>query len=157
MKYEDIQKKNDEIFRRLTGLKRETFAAAVEILKKAETEKFKLGGRPPDFCVEDQLLIACGYWREYRTYEHIAGTYATTKSTVQRIVIWVEDTLIKSGKFNLPGKKALRKNEAGFEIILLDATESPICRPKKTKNAIILVKRNATPTKPRSWLTKKQS
>jgi len=155
MRHGEIQKKNDEVFRRLTGLKRTTFAVAVEILKKAETEKFKLGGRPPGFIVEDQLLMACQYWREYRTYEHIAGTYGSTKSTVQRIVIWVEDTLIKSGKFNLPGKKALRGNEAGFEITLLDATESPICRPKKTKNAIILVKRNATPTKRSSWLTAK--
>ena len=102
MKHGEIQKKSDEIFRRLTGLKRETFAAAVEILKKAETEKFKLGGRPPDFCAEDQLLMACQYWREYQTYEHIAGTYNTSKSTVQRIVIWIEDTLIQSGKFNHP-------------------------------------------------------
>jgi len=155
MRYGEIQKKNDEIFRRLTGLKRETFLVASTVLREAENRKFALGGRPPDFCVEDQLLMACQYWREYRTYEHIARTYGTTKSTVQRIIVWVENTLMKSGKFNLPGKKALRENEMEFEIVMVDATESPICRPKKSNEAIILVKRNATPTKHRSWLTEK--
>jgi len=142
MNYEGIQAKSDIEFRRLTGLKRETFKAAVEILSEAEAKKKALGGRPPDHSMEDRLLMACGYWREYRTYEHIAATFGTTKSTVQRIIVWIEDTLIKSGKFSLPGKKALRKAEAEYEIILIDATESPICRPKKTKKAIILAKRS---------------
>jgi len=109
MNYEGIQKKTDEVFRRLTGLKRKRFTEAVEILKVAEREKFSLGGRPPDFCIEDQLLMACQYWREYRTYEHIAATFGTTKSAVQRIIVWIENTLIKCGKFALPGKKALTK------------------------------------------------
>jgi len=144
MKYEGIQAKNDVEFRRLTGLKRETFKAAVKILLEAEAKKKVFGGRPPSHSMEDRLLMACGYWREYRTYEHIAATFDTTKSTVQRIILWIEDTLIKSGKFSLPGKKALRKAETEYEIILIDATESPICRPTKTKKAIILAKRSDT-------------
>jgi hypothetical protein len=43
----------------------------------------------------------------------------------------MEDTLIKSKTFSLPGKKALLKSNAEFEVILIDATESPIERPKK--------------------------
>jgi hypothetical protein len=43
----------------------------------------------------------------------------------------VEDTLIQSGDFQLPGKKALLEvNE--IEIVIVDVTESPIERPKKT-------------------------
>jgi len=43
----------------------------------------------------------------------------------------IEDTLIKSVKFPLPGKKALLNSDIDFEMILIDASESPIERPKK--------------------------
>ena len=33
----------------------------------------------------------------------------------------------------LPGKKSLKDDEAGYELIVVDATESAIERPKKTK------------------------
>ncbi len=49
----------------------------------------------------------------------------------------IEDILIKSKVFSLPGKKALLKSDTEFEVILIDATESPIERPKK-KNAVAL-------------------
>jgi hypothetical protein len=39
--------------------------------------------------------------------------------------------LIKSKTFSLPGKKALLRSNAAIEIILIDATETPIERPKK--------------------------
>jgi hypothetical protein len=38
----------------------------------------------------------------------------------------VEDTLIKDKRFALPGRKALLKSDAEYEVILLDASESPI-------------------------------
>ena len=43
----------------------------------------------------------------------------------------IEDVLIKSGAFSLPGKKALLETDNEFEVILIDAAESPIERPKK--------------------------
>ena len=151
MNYGEIQKLKDEDFRRVTGFKRETFAVAVEILTKEElalkVKQKSPGGPSHKKTIEERLLIACQYWREYRTYLHIAVTFGISKSAVQRIVIWIEDTLIKSGKFNLPGKKALRNRDPEFEIVVIDATETPINRPKKTKKAIILVKRSGTPSK----------
>ena len=156
MAYGDVQKLKDDDFRRLTGFKKETFKIAVEILRKADAEKMAMGGRPHKKSVEDRLLLSCQYWREYRTYFHIAAEFGISKSAVQRTILWVENTLAKSGKFNLPGKKALVKNEPEFEIVVIDATESPICRPKKTKNAIILVKRSDTPSKPKLLPTLKQ-
>jgi hypothetical protein len=39
--------------------------------------------------------------------------------------------MIRSGKFKLPGKKQL-KNETTVEVVLVDVTESPVERPKKT-------------------------
>jgi hypothetical protein len=71
------------------------------------------------------------YLREYRTYFHLGQSYGISESACNRNCRWIEDALIKSKKFSLPGKKALLKSNAEFEVILIDATESPIERPKK--------------------------
>jgi len=44
----------------------------------------------------------------------------------------VENVLVKDGTFRLPGKAALLEPDGDYEIIQIDATESPIERPKKT-------------------------
>jgi hypothetical protein len=41
----------------------------------------------------------------------------------------------------LPGRKALLKSDMEYELVLIDATESPIERPKKNKSVSILEKR----------------
>jgi len=53
------------------------------------------------------------------------------ETTVQRTVERVEAALIASGQFQLPGKKVLRASESVFEIIAIDAAETPCERPKK--------------------------
>ena len=45
----------------------------------------------------------------------------------------MEDTLIRDGTFSLPGRKASLKSDIEYEVVLIDATESPIERPKKAK------------------------
>jgi hypothetical protein len=57
---------------------------------------------------------------------------------------------MKDKRFALPGRKALLKNDEAYEVILVDASESPIERPKKDKNAITLAKRSAIRSKPSS-------
>ena len=71
------------------------------------------------------------YLREYRTYAHIAASYGVHEGQIVRYVRWVETTLIKEGTFRLPGKKELLKPDAQYEIVLVDATEFPIERPKR--------------------------
>jgi hypothetical protein len=73
------------------------------------------------------------YWREYRTQFHIGQTYDLSESTVCRTINKIENALIQSGQFTLPGKKKLQENDMVIEIILVDATEQPIERPKKTE------------------------
>ena len=51
--------------------------------------------------------------------------------------------MIKDGTFRLPGKKELVKEEADYEIILIDATETPVERPKKTKEILFRKKEKA--------------
>ena len=54
----------------------------------------------------------------------------------RRIVHQVEDKLIKSKKFSLPGKKALASTNTQWEVVIVDAGESPIERPKKNNRII---------------------
>jgi hypothetical protein len=44
----------------------------------------------------------------------------------------------------LPGRKALLKSDVEYEVVLIDATETPIERPKKNKNTFIPAKRRDT-------------
>jgi len=134
MKYELIKGYTDETFRRVTGTKRVTFDKMVEILSEAYRAKHRRRGRATKLSIEDMLLAALEYLREYRTYAHIAASYGIDESNIYRTVKWVEDTLIKDGTFSLPGRKALVKSDMEYEVILVDATETPIERPKRGKN-----------------------
>jgi len=144
MKYDQIKELPEDKFRRLTGVKRSTFSKMLEILKKADKTKKEKGGRKNKLRIADQLLMALEYIREYRTYFHIGKSYGVSESTAYKTVRWVEDTLIKQPEFALPGRKALLKSEVKYEVVLIDATESPIERPKKNKKIIIRKKRKDT-------------
>jgi Helix-turn-helix of DDE superfamily endonuclease len=89
------------------------------------------GGKPNTLSVEDQLLMMLAYWREYRTYFHIGQSYGLSESAAYRNIKWCENTLAKSKAFRLPGRKAFATGERAFDIVLIDATETPIERPKK--------------------------
>jgi len=129
-------------FKRLFGVKIKTFNKMKEILEKEYRKMHKKGGSPPKMSVQDKLYATLKYLREYRTMEHIAGDYGVSKSTICESIQWVENTLIKDGTFGLPGKKVLKKAPSVNEFIVIDVTESPINRPKKTKKSIIQVKRS---------------
>ena len=135
MKYNQIKELDNERFRRLTGVKRSTFEMMLKILIEADKLKKSKGGRKNKLSIEDQLLITLEYIREYRTYFHISQNYNTSESTAYKTIKWVEDTLIKHPNFALPGRKALLKNDVEYDVVLIDATETPIERPKKDKNA----------------------
>ena len=77
------------------------------------------------------MLLALEYLREYRTYFHIAQDFRVHETTAIRISRWVEDTLIQDGTFSLPGEKALIQSDVQDETALIDATESPVERPKE--------------------------
>ena len=134
-KYEELKTLLSKDFRRLTGVKRETFEKMATILLKAEDSarqnRRRKAGKRSKIRIEDRLLMALEYLREYRTYFHLGRSYGLSESACYRACRWVEDTLIKSGEFSLPGKKELLKSDVEYEVILIDATESPIERPKK--------------------------
>lgn len=131
MKFEKVKELDGEKFRRLTGVKRTTFDRMVEILGQTIIGRVTKKGRKKKLSIENMLLMTLEYIREYRTYFHISQSYSVSESNAYKTVRWVEDTLIKHPDFALPGRKALLKSNMEFEIVLVDAAESPIERPKK--------------------------
>jgi hypothetical protein len=135
-KHDTLKGYKSKKFRRITGVKRATFAKMVEILKAAYMAKHKKGGRQAKLCIEDMLLATLEYLREYRTFAHIAASYDIDESNAWRAIRWVEDVLIKDGTFALPGRKTLLKDDYEYVFLLIDATEPPIERPKKTASLL---------------------
>jgi transposase len=84
MKYEKIKNYKDEEFRRLSGVKRDTFKKMIGILKEAEQKKKARGGKPNRLNMEERLLMALEYLREYRTYFHVASSYGVSESSCYR-------------------------------------------------------------------------
>ncbi len=149
MKFDQIKELEDEKFRRLTGVKKGTFSKMVDILRQADCLKKSKGGRKNKLNLEEQLLMVLEYLREYRTYFHIGQNYGISESSTYKAVKWVEDTLVKHPNFALPGRKALMKSDMNYEVVLIDATESPIEKPKKNKNSIIQERRKGMVFSPR--------
>jgi hypothetical protein len=145
MRYETIEQLRDSDFKRLTGVQRNTFDEMLKVVEKGLRDF----GRPTKLNRADQLLMTLMYWREYRTEFHIAQSYGISEATVCRTIQKVENVLVRSGKFRLPGKKALQASDTVFEVILVDVSEQPIERPKKAKNGITAAKRSVTRKKRR--------
>ncbi len=140
MRYETVKLLSDEDFKRSTGVRRQTFEKMLVVVENGLRDF----GRPAKLSRVDQLLLTLMYWREYRTEFHIGLTYGISESTVCRTIQKVEDVLIKSKQFHLPGKKKLQASDTEIEIVLVDATEQPVECPKKDSADTIAVKRGGT-------------
>jgi len=136
-------------FERLTGARRSTFEKMCFIVKavKEQRRKHPNRGQQARLSIEDQLLMMLMYNREYRTFLHIAADYGISESQCWRIVTDLENILIQSNAFRLPGKKALTKSNVKWSVVIIDVGESPIERPKKNNAGIIQEKRKNIPIK----------
>lgn len=141
---EQAQKLNDSQFRRYFGIERTTYQHILEILQEAYIEQHKKGGRKAKISLENKLMITLNYYREYRSQFHLAQDFGITESAVCKAIQWVESILIDHKDFALPSKKALWQDPE-IETILIDATEVPMERPKKSNDNNTQVKRNVIP------------
>ncbi|WP_395143941.1 transposase family protein [Armatimonas sp.] len=132
----EVDKTNDEDFKRLLGVRKDTYRAMVEIHRKAlhDNKKRKNFGRPRALNPENEVLLTLTYYREYRTYLSTAQSYKVDESTAFRVIHTVEKNLIQHPDFQLPGKKVLR--EERDSALIIDVTESQIERPKKTEKEV---------------------
>jgi hypothetical protein len=135
---------NEEEFRRLTGVKPEVFEKMRQAVQDELDKSTSVGGRKYKLILEDRILLTLEYLSEYRTHFHISVSYGISETTVRETVNFIEGILVKHKDFALPGRKALLMNENEFEVVLVDVTESPVERPKKSKSGIIPGKRNGT-------------
>jgi len=143
-RYEKASKLSDADFKQIIGIKKKTFDAMVAVLQKAYAEKHKRRGRHSSLSIADMLFLSLKYWRQYVTQKELAYEFEVGEATAHDVIVWVENTLIKSGKFSLPGKKVLL-DDSEIEIVLVDVTESPVERPKKNNGCGIPGKRRDIP------------
>lgn len=135
MRYKNIKSLSSQEFKRLSGVRWETFTEMVKAVKSAVAQQKKTG-RPSKLSIEDQVLITLEYLREYRTYFHIGQEWGLNESNVYRTIRKVENILIQAKGFKLPDKKKLIDLSENIEVAVVDVTEHSIERPKKTENIL---------------------
>ena len=132
MNYEATHSLSAPKFKRRFGVQRATFKRMVKAVK-TQLPGLRHRGRPAKLSIADQILVALEYWREYRTYFHIATDKGVSELTVCRI----ETQIMGSGLFRIPGKKRLVRGFARPDLVVIDVTETPIERPKKKYYATV--------------------
>ena len=142
MKWEDVRDLQDGYFKRIVGIKRETFNKVLIALRQSYAEKHVKGGRKSKLSLENMLLATLDYLREYRTLDHLSVTYHIHVSNLHRNIIWCEDEMIKMDMFSLPGMKALRSDK--YKEVTIDVTECIIERPTKGQKTYYSGKKNDT-------------
>lgn len=145
MRYTNLHRLSPSEFKRLVGLPRACFDELLNVLEQAERHKLK-AGRPSPLSLADQLLLTLNYWREYRTLFHLGHDYGVHESTAQRTVVRVENRLTAAGQ----GSLVQSVKCPAPEVVIVDASESPIERPKKNRAITIAVRNTLTPRSSRS-------
>lgn len=146
MRWQGIKKLSSEQFKRLTGVKLNTFTIMLAEAKRigaleGKTQKGKRRGPKEKMHWYDKVLMLLMYYREYRTFAHIAATYNISEAQCWRIITTLEKWLIKSKLFHLPGKKKLTQSDTKWEVVVVDVSEHAIERPKKNSASITQVRR----------------
>lgn len=147
MNYEDVRNLKDGDFKRLCGVTKETFSAMCAVVREHKEQMRR--GRKSALSIENQVLLTLSFWREYRTLFHLGQDWNLHESNVSRLVRRIEDILIKSRKFSLPGKKRLLETDS-LKYTIVDVTEREIERPKKNKSDSTRASASAMRSKHRS-------
>jgi hypothetical protein len=139
IKYYKVNKLPDNEFKRVVGVKRDTFKQMVKTINKYYKEKKRKGGRKRALSVNDELLLMLEYYREYRTFKHLGVDYEVSESSAHYIVTKIEKILIQEPKFHLKSLKhsVPTTNNDNIDVVVVDITESQCERPKKSKDYTI--------------------
>ena len=143
-RFQQIMHLNRTSFRRRTGVYPETSLEMEEALHTWAAAK-KKPGRPAALALGEQRILALEFWREYRTYVHLGQDWGVHETTAQRAVERVEDALIASGRFALLGKRSLVSDTQVWKAVLVEVSEIPCERPKKTSGRGTAARKSDTP------------
>jgi len=108
----------------------------VRLVSENEADRKKISGRPSKLSYEDQVLLTLEYLREYQTYFSLAQIYGISEANTYKICKRVENILVRSKEFRLPNQKEVYE-DLTIECVIVDASETVIERPKKSKNGTI--------------------
>jgi len=141
MSYEQVKNLEPPEFKRMCGVTPATFEQMVKVVA-AEKVLAKKSGRPSKLSIEDQVLMTLEYWREYRTYFHTGISWGLDETNVLRNIRKVENILIKSGLFNVGGKKKAKEIDSEIEVLVVDVAEHEVERPKKNRRDITVASKS---------------
>lgn len=152
MRWQTVKNLQAEQFKRLVGVQPATFEKMVSEAKRInKTEAKKIVGkkRGPKEKLNwyDKVLMMLMYYREYRTFAHVGSSYNVSEAQCWRIVTTMEQWLIRSSLFHVPGRRKLTQSDMDWEVAIVDVSEHPIERPKKNRGGIIQEKRKNILTK----------
>ena len=134
MNYTQLTSLSDPNFQRFTGIKRAIFDKMLEIVRIAIKSDITLKNcRPRKLSIENQLFLTIMYYREYRTYFHTGISFGISEATAYRTVTRIEYILSDHPDLQLPEKQSLQNETTEFEVVLIDATESPVERPTENQ------------------------
>ena len=135
IKYHKVKKLTEGDFKRVVGVKRETFKEMVKTVKKHYKKNRKRGGRKASLSANDKTLMMLEYYREYRTFKHLGVDYEVSESTAHYTVTKIEKILIVEERFHLDKLKHIAPKKEGEDLFVtvVDVTESECERPKKSK------------------------
>lgn len=126
-----IKKMDEKKFRRIMGVKKDTFKYLLMLLKTSNKKKNLKVGRSEKLSSYKQLMLTLQYWSNYMTLLEVGTMFGVSEATSCRIVKKIEDELAKSGVCKLSGKKSFLTTDE--EQIIVDVTECAIERPKRKK------------------------
>jgi len=138
IKYHKVRNLTKEDFKRVVGVKIETFKEMVKVVRKHYRENKAKGGRNKTLSANDKILMMLEYYRDYRTFKHLGVDYGVSESTAHYIVTKIEKILIVESQFHLEKLKHIepQKEKEDIEVTVVDVTESECERPKKSKKII---------------------
>jgi hypothetical protein len=145
IKFYKVNRLKDSDFKRVVGVRKETFKAMVKVVRKHYREMKSKGGRKKAMFANDETVMMLEYYREYRTFKHLGIDYEVSESTAHYIVTKIEKILIVNSQFHLEKLKQIVPLEDSkmIEVRVVDVTESECERPKKSRNCITQGKRKS--------------
>lgn len=145
IKYYKVNKLKDTDFRRVVGVKRETFKEMVKVVRKHYRQTKTKGGTTRSLSANDETLMMLEYYREYRTFKHLGVDYEVSESTAHYIVTKIEKILIVEPQFHLEKLKHIEPQDDAndLSVTVVDVTESQCERPKKSKNITTQARRKS--------------
>jgi hypothetical protein len=145
VKYSKVRYLTDKDFKRVVGVKKETFKRMLKVVREYYKTKRMKGGKKRALSATDELLMMLEYYREYRTFQHLGIDYGVSESTAHYVVTKIEKILINVAEFHIEKLKHIepQADKDSLDIMVVDVTESECERPKKSNGITTQGKRKS--------------